>query len=89
MLWLVLKVVWGPLHNEENKKLADCSPREAFVLATLSIFVFATGFLSTPLLAHTEPTIKKLQQSVSNQVPFKTELVIQGQSDAPLKVMME
>ncbi|NBO37724.1 NADH-quinone oxidoreductase subunit M [bacterium] len=89
MLWLVLKVIWGPLKNEENKKLLDCSPREAFVLATLSIFVFLTGFLSAPLLAHTEPTMKRLQESVVNKAAYKTELVIHGRSQEPLKVMMD
>jgi NADH-quinone oxidoreductase subunit M len=88
MLWLVLKVVWGPLNNDENKKLTDCTPRETFVLATLSVFVFATGFLSVPMLAHTEPTMKKLQQSVSKKEAYKTELVIRGTSDEPMRVMM-
>lgn len=89
MLWLVLKVVWGPLNNAENKKLADCTPRESFVLGTLSVFVFATGFLATPMLAHTEPTMKKLQQSVSKKEAYKTELVIHGSSNEPFKVMMQ
>ncbi|MEY4063919.1 MAG: hypothetical protein RIR26_127 [Pseudomonadota bacterium] len=89
MLWLVLKVIWGPLNNEENKTLSDCNAREAFVLATLSVFVFATGFLSVPMLAHTEPTLKKLQESVNSRSAFKTELVIHGRSNEPMKVMME
>lgn len=89
MLWLVLKVIWGPLNNDENKTLSDCNSRETFVLATLSVFVFATGFLSVPMLAHTEPTLKKLQESVNSRSAFKTELVIHGRSDEPMKVMME
>lgn len=89
MLWMVLKVVWGPLNNEDNETLSDCSPREAFILGTLSIFVFATGFLATPILAHTEPTMKKLQESVSKKEAYKTELVIHRGSNEPLKVMME
>jgi NADH-quinone oxidoreductase subunit M len=74
MLWLVLKVIWGPLHHAENKTLKDCSPREAFVLGTLSVFVFVTGVMSAPLLDHTGPTIKKLQQSVSSKQAYKAEL---------------
>lgn len=89
MLWLVLKVVWGPLSNNENKTLSDCSPREAFVLGTLAVFVFATGFLSAPLLEHTAPTMKKLQESVNGRKAYQTQLVIPGGSDEPMKVMME
>jgi NADH-quinone oxidoreductase subunit M len=89
MLWLVLKVVWGPLNNEENKKLSDCSPRESFILATLSVFVFATGFMSAPILEHTAPTLKKLQESVNSKTAYKTQLVIPGRSNEPMKVMME
>jgi len=88
-LWLVLKVIWGPLNNEENKKLSDCTGREAFILGTLSVFIFATGFLSAPLLAHTVPTMKKLQESVNGKTAYRTQLVIPTHSNEPMKVMME
>jgi hypothetical protein len=59
------------------------------VLATLSVFVFATGFLSAPILEHTVPTMKKLQESVNSKSAYKTQLVIPGRSNEPMKVMME
>lgn len=89
MLWLVLKVIWGPLNNEENKKLADCTGREAFILGTLTVFIFATGFLSAPMLAHTVPTMKKLQESVNGRTAYRTQLVIPNHSNESMKVMME
>jgi NADH-quinone oxidoreductase subunit M len=75
MLWLVLKVVWGPLENEENKVLTDVTKREAFILGTLSVLIFVFGFASAPILAHTQATLVNLTKSVSLQAPYETSLV--------------
>lgn len=75
MLWLVLKVIWGPLDNEENKGLADVSKRETFILGTLSVLIFVFGFASAPILAHTQATLVNITKSVAQQAPYETSLV--------------
>ena len=75
MLWLVLKVIWGPLDNEENKNLPDVSLREGFILGTLSVLIFVFGFGSAPILAHTQATLVNITKSVNAGTPYQTGLV--------------
>jgi NADH-quinone oxidoreductase subunit M len=74
MLWLVLKVIWGPLDNEENKTLSDVTPREAFILGTLSVLIFVFGFASAPILEHTQATLLNLTRSVNAGTAYETGL---------------
>jgi NADH-quinone oxidoreductase subunit M len=76
MLWLALKVIWGPLNNEENKSLSDVNFREGFILATLSILIFVFGFASQPILDHTQPTLAHLKKSVDARGAYRTQLVL-------------
>lgn len=80
MLWFTLKTLWGPLANEENKNLADVTPREAFILGTLSVLVFAFGWLAAPILDHTQATLVNIQNSVTAAKPYETKLVRTGSS---------
>ncbi len=66
MLWLVLKMFWGPLNNSENKKLEDVCGREAFILGTLSVAIFALGVLSTPVLEHAQASLMHLQKTLQS-----------------------
>ncbi len=43
MLWMVQRVMFGPLKNEENRKLKDLTGRELLVLAPLTVAVFVMG----------------------------------------------
>ena len=74
MLWLVLKVIWGPLNNEENKTLKDVSLREGFILATLCVLIFVFGFASKPILDHTQPTLVNIVKSVEAKSAYKTSI---------------
>lgn len=76
MLWLVLKVIWGPLDKTENREISDVNPREAFILSVLSVLVFVMGFGSAAILEHTQATLVKLQKSVAENRPYETELVV-------------
>lgn len=77
MLWLVLKVVWGPLTHPENKELSDVTPRESFILATLCALIFIFGFASTAILDHTQATLVNLRKSVVSQSAYQTSLASQ------------
>ena len=84
MLWLVLKVIWGPITVEENKGLTDVNFREAVILGTLSVLIFACGFASAPLLEHTQATLLSIRKAVVMQAPFETSLA--SQSDGKLNI---
>jgi NADH-quinone oxidoreductase subunit M len=66
MLWLVLKMFWGPITNNENTNLRDVSFREGFVLGSLSIAIFALGIFSTPVLDHTHASVLHLQKTLQS-----------------------
>jgi len=74
MLWLVLRVVWGPITVKENEGLKDVNAREAFILGTLTVLIFVTGFASKPILEHTQATLVNLKRSVSTQSAYQTGL---------------
>lgn len=81
MLWFVLKILWGPITHEENKSLPDLNAREGFILGTLSVLIIVTGFVSKPLLAHTQATLIKIKESVVAETPYKTTLTITQDSN--------
>lgn len=43
MLWMIQRVMFGPLKNEKNKSLKDLSVREIVVLAPLMVAIFWMG----------------------------------------------
>ena len=85
MLWLVLKVIWGPLTNEENKNLSDVNAREGFILATLSILIFVFGLASQPILAHSQATLLAIKKTVDTNTAYETSLVIGGNAQLMLQ----
>jgi NADH-quinone oxidoreductase subunit M len=76
MLWLVLKVIWGPLNNEENKKLKDVSLREGFILGSLCVLIFVFGFGSKFILEHTQPTLVNIVKGVEANTGYRTSLAL-------------
>jgi NADH:ubiquinone oxidoreductase subunit 4 (subunit M) len=85
MLWLVLRTLWGPITNEENRNLLDVTPREAFILGTLSVAIFVFGFCQKPIMDHAQATIVELQRSVSTRTSYRTRLVYaDSDKDSPV-----
>lgn len=50
MLWMIQRVLWGPLTNPKNERLADVKPRELAYLAPLLALVFIMGLVPGPFL---------------------------------------
>jgi NADH-quinone oxidoreductase subunit M len=50
LLRALYRVLWGPLTNPENEKLADLSPREHLVLAPLVALILFIGFVPNLIL---------------------------------------
>jgi NADH-quinone oxidoreductase subunit M len=59
MLWMYLKVFFGPLKKPENQVLKDLSLREGFVLVPIVILIFVMGFFPNIFLKRMEPSVKQ------------------------------
>jgi NADH-quinone oxidoreductase subunit M len=63
-LWLVKRVVFGPVGNDHVATLQDLNGREFFVLGALALGVLALGLWPAPLLDVMRPTIEHLVQQM-------------------------
>jgi len=63
-LWLVKRVVFGPVANEHVAQLQDLNGREFVVLGVLAIAVLALGLWPAPLLEVMRPTLEQLVQQM-------------------------
>jgi NADH-quinone oxidoreductase subunit M len=59
-LWLVKRVVFGPVANSKVAALKDLNGREFLVLGALAVAVLAVGLWPAPLLRVLQPTIHHL-----------------------------
>jgi len=58
MLWMYQRVMFGPLENEENKKLTDLSHREVLVFAPLLALMLLMGLFPIPFLSRMEKSVE-------------------------------
>ena len=65
MLWMVQRVYYGEVTNDENKHLPDLTPREWVVITPVVVMAIVMGLFPTLFLAPTAPAIDKLVQRVS------------------------
>ena len=63
-LWLVKRVVFGPVGNDHVAQLTDLNGREYVVLGILAVAVLALGVYPAPLLDAMRPTIEQLVQQM-------------------------
>jgi NADH-quinone oxidoreductase subunit M len=64
-LWMVKRVVFGEIANEQVRRLDDVNSREFLVLGTLAIAVLALGVWPAPLLEVMGPTIDRLIEQMT------------------------
>jgi len=68
-LWLVKRVVFGPVTSPRVAALEDLNPREALVLGSLAVAVLIVGVWPAPLLKVMEPSIHHLvSQAVATKL---------------------
>src|SRR5579883_826365 len=69
-LWLVKRVLYGPVANDHVAHLTDLNGREFVVLGMLAVLVLALGIWPQPLLKIMEPSIHHLvTQAVATKIP--------------------
>jgi NADH-quinone oxidoreductase subunit M len=70
-LWMVKRVVFGPVANDHVAQLTDVNGREFFILGALAVLVLAVGIWPAPLLKIVEPSIHHLvTQAVATKIPL-------------------
>ncbi len=69
-LWLVKRVIYGPVANDHVAQLTDLNGREFVILGVLALAVLALGVWPQPLLKVMEPSIQHLvTQAVATKIP--------------------
>ncbi|HEV8717580.1 MAG TPA: NADH-quinone oxidoreductase subunit M, partial [Candidatus Binatia bacterium] len=58
MLWMYQRVIFGPITNEENTKLADLSRREVAIFVPLVALMLFMGLYPRPLLTRMEKSVE-------------------------------
>jgi len=64
MLWMFRRVMFGPVENEENRKLIDLDLREKLVLVAIVIPIIWIGIYPEPFLRRIEPSVIELIEHV-------------------------
>jgi len=64
-LWLVKRVVFGDIANDNVRALKDIGKREFLIMALLAIAILALGLYPDPLVNVMHPTISNLLQHIS------------------------
>jgi NADH-quinone oxidoreductase subunit M len=60
MLWLVERVFFGAISNDENRRLPDLSLREAFVIVPMLALIVIMGLAPQPFLSQAKPAVDRL-----------------------------
>jgi NADH-quinone oxidoreductase subunit M len=64
-LWLVKRVIFGPIGNHHVAELTDLNGREFIVLGILAVAVLLLGVWPAPLLDVMRPTVEQLVQQIT------------------------
>ena len=81
MLTLCRKILFGPLDNDENKKLKDLTPREFAYLTPLAILAIVMGVFPNLFLDKVKPSIENLANNFRNyrivaEAPIATSFLL-------------
>jgi NADH-quinone oxidoreductase subunit M len=58
MLWMLRRVIFGPLSNPENQKLPDLNGRELLILAPMICLILYMGVFPQPFLSRMQPAVE-------------------------------
>ncbi|MEL7371377.1 MAG: NADH-quinone oxidoreductase subunit M [Myxococcota bacterium] len=67
LLWMVQRVLFGPIQNPANEQLKDMTPREVFVLAPLMVLAVVLGLRPGIVLDRIEPAASGFVRYVHNE----------------------
>jgi NADH-quinone oxidoreductase subunit M len=83
MLWLLQRVFYGRVTNEENATLPDLSPREWAIVGPLCAMAILMGVLPTLFLKPMEPAVGRIVERMEQRRPA----IVQVQPDAAAPIV--
>ena len=73
MLWMFQRVMFGPLKNPANQRLADLSLRERLVFVPLVALIFWIGFAPQPILDRAQPALERTMRLVERRAAMSID----------------
>ena len=67
LLWMLYRMFFGPLTNEENRKMVDLNAREIALLAPLAVLMVVIGVMPQPFLNTSEPATTYLLETIERK----------------------
>jgi NADH-quinone oxidoreductase subunit M len=74
MLHAVLKIFFGPITKDVNKKLVDLTGREKLTLAPLIVLIFWIGLYPSAFLSRMDPTVEAFQDDFNSRYRAQVSL---------------
>ncbi|HEX8618778.1 MAG TPA: NADH-quinone oxidoreductase subunit M [Thermoanaerobaculia bacterium] len=86
LLWLVQRVFFGPITNEENKHIPEIAWNEIAALIPIVFFMVWIGVHPNTFLKKMEPSVKHLLTMVNGGAEARTPVLAEGVDRSPLPV---
>jgi NADH-quinone oxidoreductase subunit M len=83
LLWLVQKVFFGPITNEENRNVPDIAWNEVAAMIPIVIFMVWIGVKPNTFLKKMEPSVKHLLAQVQSGPVDRPVMLSRADSEAP------
>jgi NADH-quinone oxidoreductase subunit M len=68
LLWMYQRLIFGPVVHEENRALADLTPREVVVIAPVIAMCVVMGLFPGPFLARIEPSVERIHATLMQRM---------------------
>jgi NADH-quinone oxidoreductase subunit M len=68
LLWMYQRLIFGPIVHEENRALADLTPREVVVIAPVIAMCVVMGLFPGPFLARIEPSVERVHATLMQRM---------------------
>ena len=88
LLWLVQKVFFGPVTNEENKNVPDMAWNEIAAMVPLIVFMVWIGVHPNTFLKKMEPSVKHLVATINGERSEKV-MVAERVAESPSRLVAE
>ena len=69
MLWMIQRVIFGPVEKDENRRLRDLVPREWGLLIPILIMMLWIGLYPKPFLNKMDASVRQLVERVTGEAP--------------------
>jgi NADH-quinone oxidoreductase subunit M len=86
LLWLVQRVFFGPITNEENKTIPEIAWNEVAALVPIVIMMVWIGVHPNTFLKKMEPSVRHLLTQVEGNVESRTPVLARGVAGSSLLV---